>query len=92
MPRLRTIVLALALAFPPLLLAGQAINVNKADAATLAAAIKGVGTAKAQAIVAYRKQHGPFKTIDDLTQVPGVGERIVDMNRSNITVGTSPKQ
>ena len=90
MPRLRTILLALFLAFPAVLMAGEAVNVNKADATTLAAGIKGVGEAKAEAIVAYRKEHGPFKTIDDLTQVPGIGERIVEINRANITVGPSP--
>jgi competence protein ComEA len=89
MPRLRTIALALLLAFPAALLAAQPVNVNTADAATLATAIKGVGEAKAQAIVAYRKQHGPFKSVDDLTEVPGIGDRIVDRNRANLTV-TSP--
>lgn len=63
------------------------VNINTADAATLAAGIKGVGDKKAQAIIQYRKDHGPFKSVDELANVPGIGEKMVENNRSNITVG-----
>jgi competence protein ComEA len=65
----------------------DAVDINTADAQTLAAALKGVGPDKAEAIVAYRDTHGPFKSIDDLTQVKGIGEKTVDRNRDAITVG-----
>ena len=46
--------------------AGDPVNINTADAETLASAINGVGIKKAREIIAYRKQNGPFTTVDDL--------------------------
>ena len=63
------------------------VNINTADAATLAAAITGVGENKAEAIVAYRTEHGAFGSVDELTKVKGIGPKTVDMNRDRITVG-----
>lgn len=64
-----------------------AVNVNTADAPALARAIKGVGTKKAEAIVSYRKVHGPFKSIDELSRVKGISKKTIDKNRSNLAVG-----
>ena len=76
-----------------LLLAGSAfaaaagpVNINTADAATLAAELTGVGPALAEAIVADRKANGNFATPEALTRVKGIGERIVEINRVNIRV------
>lgn len=63
------------------------VNINSADAITLASAIKGVGETKAQAIVKYRKEHGPFRSVDELMNVPGIGAKTVEHNRANLTVG-----
>lgn len=63
------------------------VDINTADAAALAQAIKGVGTKRADAIVAYRKEHGPFKSVDELAKVPGIGAKVVEENRQNIAVG-----
>ncbi|PKM42524.1 MAG: competence protein ComEA [Gammaproteobacteria bacterium HGW-Gammaproteobacteria-1] len=63
------------------------VDINTADAATLAQAIKGVGAKRADAIVAYRKEHGPFKSVDELAKVPGIGAKVVEENRQNIAVG-----
>ena len=63
------------------------VNINAADATTLAASIKGVGEKKAQAIVQYRKEHGPFRSVDELANVPGIGSKTVENNRANLTVG-----
>ncbi len=46
-----------------------------------------VGLAKAEAIVEYRKKHGPFKNADELSLVKGIGERTVELNRADIKVG-----
>jgi competence protein ComEA len=62
------------------------VNINTANAETLALELKGIGQKRAQAIIAYREQHGPFKSIDELTQVHGISKKIVDRNREKITI------
>lgn len=62
------------------------VNINTADGETLAAELKGIGLKRAKAILAYRDEHGPFKTIDDLIKIKGISKRIVDQNREKITV------
>ncbi len=64
--------------------AWAAVNVNQADAEQIAAELKGVGLTKAAAIVEYREQHGPFKTVEQLTEVKGIGLKTVEKNRSEI--------
>ena len=78
------------LALPVFALAGP-VNINTADAETLAAELQGVGPSKARAIVEYRSKHGPFKTADDLSLVKGIGERTVELNRKDIQV-TKPEK
>lgn len=85
------LVIALFLSAVTMAAAGP-IDINSADAETLATTIKGIGAKKAEAIVAYRVQHGPFKSIDELAQVKGIGEKTVEMNRGNLTVGKPVKQ
>ena len=85
-----TIAALLALAVPLAALAGP-VNINTADAATISAELKGVGLAKAQAIVEYRRKHGPFRSADDLSLVKGIGERTVEINRADIKVRDSVK-
>jgi len=65
-------------------LAMAAVNINKADAETIAAELKGVGMSKATAIVEYRNQNGPFKTVEQLTEVKGIGLNTVEKNRAEI--------
>ncbi len=83
--------LPLAAVLVPLLAWAGPVNVNTADAETLSAELKGIGLSKAQAIVEYRKKHGPFKNADELSLVKGIGERTVDMNRADIRVGSEKK-
>ena len=80
--------LATLLACLPLVAFAGPVNVNTADAATIAAELKGVGLTKAQAIVEYREKHGPFERPDDLSLVKGIGARTVEMNRANIRVSS----
>ena len=69
----------------PALFAGP-VNINTADAETLAIELTGVGPALAAAIVEYREQYGAFESAESLMQVSGIGARIIEMNRSNILV------
>lgn len=67
-------------------LAPQRVNVNTADAATIANTLNGVGLKKAQAIVAYREANGRFDSAADLTKVKGIGPAIVDKNADKIVI------
>ena len=62
------------------------VNINTADAKTLAKELDGIGPAKAQAIVDYRQKNGTFKTADDLLKVDGIGAKVLEQNRDNIRV------
>ena len=62
------------------------VNINTADAPTLAATLKGVGEARASEIVRYREAYGPFASVEELTEVKGIGQSTLDMNRKLITL------
>jgi competence protein ComEA len=74
--------LTFALALPAF--AATPVNVNTADAETIAKSLDGIGLSKAKAIVAYREEHGPFKSADDLTQVKGIGQATLQRNHEAI--------
>ncbi len=61
-----------------------AVNINKASAEDISKELKGIGIVKATAIVSYRDKNGPFKTMEQLTEVKGVGLKTVEKNRKNI--------
>ncbi|POP46782.1 hypothetical protein CHU32_07660 [Superficieibacter electus] len=65
---------------------GTRVNINTASAEELAHAMNGVGLKKAQAIVSYRDEYGPFKSLDDLQQVPGMGSSLVERNLAHLTL------
>jgi competence protein ComEA len=79
--------LAAMLLLAPLALHAEPVNINTADAATLAKSLSGVGPAKAKAIVSYREKNGPFKTVDQLTMVEGISQKLIDKNRADIRLG-----
>lgn len=62
------------------------LNINTADEAMLAT-LEQVGKAKAGAIVQYRQEHGPFKTIEDLKKVRGIGDKVFEAIKTKVTVG-----
>ena len=73
------------------LLAGSAfaadrVNINTADAGTLDRVLVGVGPSKAEAIVAYRKANGAFRSADQLAAVKGIGLATIQKNRDRILV------
>ena len=76
----------LALLAVPLALA--AVNINTATVEELKA-LPGIGPAKAQAIVDYRKENGHFKSVEDLKKVKGIGEGIFGKLKDEATVGTA---
>ncbi|MGQ9513360.1 ComEA family DNA-binding protein [Thermodesulfitimonas sp.] len=65
--------------------AGGRININTADTAALET-LPGVGPALAQRIVTYRQTHGPFTTVEDLLNVPGVGEKKLAQLKEYVTI------
>ena len=62
------------------------VNLNTADAETLIRELKGVGAAKAKAIIEYREAHGPFSSVDELLEVKGIGTSILDKNRAKLSL------
>ena len=82
---------ALVAALLPLCALAGPVNVNSADAESIAAELKGVGLSKAKAIVEYRKKHGPFRSAEDLTLVKGIGERTLALNKGDIKVAAEKK-
>ncbi len=81
---LKPLLFVMLLSFNQWVLAAESVNINTADAETLAAQLKGVGLSKAQAIVDYRNEHGPFKSVAGLAAVKGIGEKIIADNSENL--------
>ena len=65
---------------------GTRVSIKSASAEDLARVMNGVGLKKAQAIVSYREEYGPFKTVEDLKQVPGMGSSLVERNLAFLTL------
>lgn len=82
--------LAVFLAFLPLsLFAATPLDINTATAAQFAAVMSGVGVKKAEAIIAYREANGGFDSIDQLSQVKGIGDVLLTRNRDLLQVSTT---
>lgn len=62
------------------------VNVNTASADQIAGAAQGIGKATARDLVKHRMAKGPFASLDDLTQVGGIGQATVDRNRNRLSV------
>ncbi|BAU48616.1 competence protein ComEA [Sulfurifustis variabilis] len=87
MKKLSVLVFSLFLSVLSPIVFAEPVDVNTADAKTLAARLDGVGSKTAEAIVAYRTKNGPFKRIEDLEKVKGVGTKTVERNRANLSLG-----
>ncbi|WKE63968.1 helix-hairpin-helix domain-containing protein [Gallaecimonas kandeliae] len=62
----------------------ETVNVNSASAEQIAHILKGVGAKKAALIVEYREAHGPFKSLDELKAVKGLGDKLLSANADKI--------
>ena len=78
------LVLAALIAFP----AYSAVNINTATQSELEA-VKGVGPAKAKAIISYRESKGGFKSLDELVNVKGFGKASIEKLKSDLVVQPS---
>ena len=65
---------------------GKPVNVNTATMAELMS-LKGIGEEKARAIIEHREKHGPFKNVDELKNVSGIGDKLLSTLRPQVTVG-----
>lgn len=63
----------------------ERVNINTADSGEMAT-LPGIGQSKAQAIVEYRSEHGPFPTIESLANVRGIGMKVLDKIRPFLTI------
>ena len=86
----RWVVQALLLSLLPVFTWAGPVDINKADAATLAKELNGIGMSRAQAIVAYREKNGSFKSAEDLMKIKGIGAKVVEANRANIRLERAP--
>jgi competence protein ComEA len=80
---MKNVALALLLGFS-ITVCAKPVNVNTADAPTIAASLAGVGIKKAEAIVADREKNGAFKSAEDLKRVSGIGDKTVSANKDDI--------
>lgn len=83
---MKNILLGTALALASNIVFAGAVNINTADARTLAKELVGVGPAKAEAIIKYRTEKGPFQSPEELKKVQGVGAATYEQNKASIKV------
>jgi len=86
MKSIRMLLAASLLAVTGSLFAAPPVNINTAGPEALAEAINGVGLKRAEEIVREREENGPFKSVDELSRVQGIGERIIERSRQRLTV------
>jgi competence protein ComEA len=84
----RIVVAILGLISPMVLFAGP-VDINSADAETIARELNGVGAARARAIVEYREKNGDFRSPEEVLNVSGIGQHIFEANQDNIIVRKS---
>ncbi len=71
---------------PQAAVSAMSVNINTADAELIADVLKGIGLKKAQAIVAWREQHGKFTAVEQLSEIKGIGESTLAKNAGRITL------
>jgi len=86
----RSLICALIVGLVPGLVLAGPVNINTADAETLAAELAGIGPALAAAIVTDRRENGAYASAEALMRVRGIGERVIELNRENILLSDPP--
>jgi competence protein ComEA len=81
---MKKLLMALAMCLAMYGIISAAVNINTATKEELTS-LKGIGEKRAQAIINYRTKNGPFKTVDDLEKVPGIGPGLMKQIRPQIT-------
>ncbi len=89
MKALRILGLVALLALSPVAVMAGSVNINTADAETLADSLDGIGPVKARAIVEYREANGEFGSVEDLLEVSGIGAGTVEAVRDRVMTGES---
>ena len=84
MHNLRKLVVLTLLCLPAALYAGGEIDINTADKETLMS-LSGVGESFAQKIIDYRERNGGFNSVQELTNIRGIGNALVEKNRDILT-------
>lgn len=64
----------------------ELVNINKASAEVIQDNLKGIGAKKAEAIIAYRTEHGEFKKLEDIKEVKGIGDAIFEKNKADMSL------
>lgn len=84
----KALLMTILFAFASIAGAATPVNINTASVEQLTE-LNGIGEVKAKAIVAYRTEHGPFKSVDQLANVKGIGLKTVEKNREMISVANA---
>ena len=66
------------------------VNINSADAQTIADSLDGIGLKKAEAIIEYRTKNGAFKSAEDLVKVVGIGEKTLEKIKADVLLSDVP--
>jgi competence protein ComEA len=78
------LIAALIVTLMPALVWAGPVDINTADAATIARELQGIGPNLAQAIVAYREKNGAFRNAEELRKIKGIGAKVLEKNRAFI--------
>jgi competence protein ComEA len=88
---MRRILCLTVLGLLPVLADAGPVDINTADATTIARELNGIGESRAKAIVEFREKNGRFATPDDVLKVSGSGPQVLKLNRDNIRTGQAAK-
>ncbi|MEZ5671802.1 MAG: helix-hairpin-helix domain-containing protein [Thiotrichaceae bacterium] len=80
------------LVWASMLYAADKVDINTADALTLAHVMEGIGEKKAEAIVKYRQEHGFFNSIQELEKVAGIGAKTIEKNKDKLVASVDVNQ
>lgn len=84
--------LAVATAAPVSTAAPEPVDINSADAKTMAKGLKGVGMKLARRIVEFREMYGPFPSVEALAEVRGIGRKVLTKNESRLIAVQEDKE